>query len=496
MNVWMKRALQTGLLTGGLLAVGTGIASADENDLSVDLLGVNVTVPVADGATLPLPVTTGDGSDLTVGGDGGLTLPLDTATTPGSTVGGDPTGGLSLPLTVAEADATPAAPADGLAITLPVDTSGAPDSGTTISLPVVTGDLADVVDGNPTTGNDVDVNLDDLVVVPADGATGGVDLGLEDLVTIGGTDGATGTDTVLDVPVSADEDADSTLGLPIGTDDAPLGGLLGGLGNGLADGSLLTGNDVDVNLGQLVSDGTDTTGDTPVVTDPFLSLPVDTGDLLEDGGLLGDALPADGAVTGNDVAINLDDVLDLDGLGDALGVGGLLDLDGVTGGDGTGSVITVPVNTGSDGTAGDNGISITLPVDLAALIGGPGTDGPGTDGPGTGGPGTGGPGTGGPGTDGPTTGGPTTGGPTTGGPTTSGPGTDGTGVRSGLVIGATSGLPTAVVDGNATAGDDADGSLAYTGSDLAVPALAGLVALLLGLALTVGARRRTGSLIG
>ena len=30
MNVWMKRALQTGLFTGGLLALGTGIAAADE----------------------------------------------------------------------------------------------------------------------------------------------------------------------------------------------------------------------------------------------------------------------------------------------------------------------------------------------------------------------------------------------------------------------------------------------------------------------------------
>ncbi|MCW2509395.1 MAG: uncharacterized protein JWP68_2543 [Modestobacter sp.] len=39
MNVWMKRALQTGLFTGGLLALGSGIASADES-------AVDVTVPV------------------------------------------------------------------------------------------------------------------------------------------------------------------------------------------------------------------------------------------------------------------------------------------------------------------------------------------------------------------------------------------------------------------------------------------------------------------
>jgi hypothetical protein len=39
MNVWMKRALQTGLFTGGLLALGTGIASADDS-------AIDVTVPV------------------------------------------------------------------------------------------------------------------------------------------------------------------------------------------------------------------------------------------------------------------------------------------------------------------------------------------------------------------------------------------------------------------------------------------------------------------
>ena len=39
MNVWMKRGLQTALLTGGLLAVGSGIASADD--------GIDVAVPVS-----------------------------------------------------------------------------------------------------------------------------------------------------------------------------------------------------------------------------------------------------------------------------------------------------------------------------------------------------------------------------------------------------------------------------------------------------------------
>jgi hypothetical protein len=54
MNVWMKRALQTGLFTGGLLALGSGIASAD--DTAVD---VTVPVTVTDNAVAVLG-TTGD----------------------------------------------------------------------------------------------------------------------------------------------------------------------------------------------------------------------------------------------------------------------------------------------------------------------------------------------------------------------------------------------------------------------------------------------------
>jgi hypothetical protein len=55
MNVWMKRALQTGLFTGGLLAVGTGIASADEST-------VDVTAPVTitDNAVAALGTAPGD----------------------------------------------------------------------------------------------------------------------------------------------------------------------------------------------------------------------------------------------------------------------------------------------------------------------------------------------------------------------------------------------------------------------------------------------------
>jgi hypothetical protein len=49
MQTWAKRGLQTALVTGGLLMLGTGIASADENvnpDVPAGPLDLNVTVPV------------------------------------------------------------------------------------------------------------------------------------------------------------------------------------------------------------------------------------------------------------------------------------------------------------------------------------------------------------------------------------------------------------------------------------------------------------------
>jgi LPXTG-motif cell wall-anchored protein len=53
MNVWMKRGLQTALLTGGLLAVGSGIASAD------DSIDVAVPVTVTDNALAVLGTSPG-----------------------------------------------------------------------------------------------------------------------------------------------------------------------------------------------------------------------------------------------------------------------------------------------------------------------------------------------------------------------------------------------------------------------------------------------------
>ena len=49
MQSWAKRGLQTALVTGGLLMLGTGIASADENvnpDIPASPLDLNVTVPI------------------------------------------------------------------------------------------------------------------------------------------------------------------------------------------------------------------------------------------------------------------------------------------------------------------------------------------------------------------------------------------------------------------------------------------------------------------
>ena len=59
MQTWAKRGLQTALVTGGLLMLGTGIASADENvspDTPAGPVDVAVTVPVEiDNNALGLP---------------------------------------------------------------------------------------------------------------------------------------------------------------------------------------------------------------------------------------------------------------------------------------------------------------------------------------------------------------------------------------------------------------------------------------------------------
>ncbi|WP_104524540.1 hypothetical protein [Blastococcus atacamensis] len=55
MNVWMKRGLQTALFTGGLLAAGTGLASADDSAVAV-----TAPVTVTDNALALLGTAPGD----------------------------------------------------------------------------------------------------------------------------------------------------------------------------------------------------------------------------------------------------------------------------------------------------------------------------------------------------------------------------------------------------------------------------------------------------
>ncbi|MGY1592993.1 hypothetical protein ACI79D_13520 [Geodermatophilus sp. SYSU D00708] len=406
MNSWVHRGLRTALLTGGLLAAGAGVAAADENDVTADVLGVTATVPVEDGTVLRTPVVTGTGENLTVGDEAGdgLTLPVDTNTEPGTTVlGNDGAGGVSAPVRVTEADDTPPDPADGLTVTVPVNTSGGGTAGTTVTVPVVTGDLGDVLDGDPTTGTAVDVDLTDPVE-PGPGGSG-VLLDLADAVTVGDDDPAAGRDTVVEAPVSLDGDRPTTVDLPVpGTEE---------------DGGPLSGNSVAVDVGGLLGTGRP---DEDPDGEPALGLPVGTGDLLPD-------------LVGGDAAS--DSTVDVD-------LGG-------------GTVLAVPVDEGGTGTGSDLLVRVTLPLGLSGLLDGEGTgtgtppgdggtgpsgtgngsatDGTGTDGTGT--DGTGGTEDGPAGTNGGTGGTrdadwPASG---TGGP---GTGTDGSGTARGTGTGGTS----------------------------------------------------------
>ncbi|SNR79868.1 hypothetical protein [Blastococcus mobilis] len=347
MNGWVKRGLRTALLTGGFLAAGVGVAAADENDLTADLLGVTATVPVQDGAVAEAPVVTGTGQDLAVGAEDGLRLPVDTDTAPGTTVHDDAgTGGLSAPVRVTEAEDRAPDPADGLTVTVPMNTSGGGSAGTTVTAPIVTGNVGGVLDGDPLTGGEVHVDLDGPVTSgPTDA---GLVLDLADTVTIGDS-GATARDTVLEVPVSLDGDAPSTV-------DVPVPG---------AGGALLSDNDVNIHVGDLLEDGS--AGRHPSVDgEPTESLPVDLGNLVPE---LGDrtGTGADGALTGNTVDVDLADLLGGDG-------------------ESAGTVAVVSIDGDGEGTRDDNVIGISLPLDAGALPGtgtGTGTD----DGTGTGGAG-------------------------------------------------------------------------------------------------------------
>ncbi|MGY1623145.1 hypothetical protein ACI789_13175 [Geodermatophilus sp. SYSU D00965] len=414
MNRWVHRGLRTALLTGGLLAAGAGVAAADVNDVTADVLGGTTTVPVEDGTVLHTPVVTGTGEDLTVGDDAGdgPTLPVDTNTEPGTTVlGNDGAGGGSVPVRVTEAEDP--APDGPLTVTVPVGTSGGGTAGTTVTVPVVTGDLGDVLDGDPTTGTAVHVDLTDPVQ-PGTGGSG-VLVDLEDAVTVGDGDPATGRDTVVEAPVSLDRDRPATVDLPVpGTEE---------------DGGPLSGNSVVVDVGGLLGTGRP---DEDPDGEPALSLPVGTGELLPD-------------LLGGDVAS--DSTVDVD-------LGG-------------GTVLAVPVDEGGTGTGSDLLVRVTLPLGRSGLLDGEGTgtgtppgdggtgpsgtgNGSGTDGSGNGsGDGTGG-------TEGGTDGAGDGNGPASG---TGGPGTgsDGSGTARGTGTGGAS-----VADCTGT-GSRPDGDVAGTG---------------------------------
>ncbi len=72
MNVWIKRGLQTALFTGGLLALGTGVATADD-----DSIGVTAPVTVSGTSVAVLGDATATGSTGTAGGSGGAGSVVD-----------------------------------------------------------------------------------------------------------------------------------------------------------------------------------------------------------------------------------------------------------------------------------------------------------------------------------------------------------------------------------------------------------------------------------
>ena len=351
MHRWVRRSLQTALLTGGLLAVGTGIAAADENDLAAESAGATATVPVEDGTVVQVPVVTGTGQDLAVTGQGAqpvVTLPVDTNTAPGTTVqlGDAASSRISAPVRVVEADSTPDPDGD-LAVTVPINTSGGKSAaGTTVETSVVRGNIGDLLDGGPASGADVTVDLHDLVVPGPSGDAGdSIDLLPDPVVTIGDTSPGTARNDVLAVPVSLEEGEPSTVGLPV----RPRGD--GGIGS--LTSAPLSEDTVVVVLGDLFPDAPDSReGDYSEPDDEVLSIPVELGnvlppDVLDDPGLSGDTVVVD--------------------LGNALGLGG----------NGGGSVIAVPVNEGRDGLLGDDLVLVRLLV-----LGSGGQDGAGHGGDG------------------------------------------------------------------------------------------------------------------
>ena len=458
MSRWANRALRVTLLTGGLLAVGTGVASASDplgdGDLDVvvpvtvtdNALGVLGDAPTAGGLELPapsqdltldlgsvavsVPVTIG-GNDAAVG-SGGATQP-DTGPAPGTSAPAD----VAVPVTVvgngigvlgdAEASGTAPATPEG-AVTVPVTVCGngvgvlgdavggcAPVAGTGSGSPEAAGPLDDLLD------------VDAPVTVCGNGV--GVLGDVAGACTPAGTGGDSGGALVdVDVPVTVCGNGAGVLGdaaggcTAAGTPGSGSGNGSGGDGGG--DGSGDGGIDVDV----------------PVL------------------------------VCGNGIGL----------LGDA---GGLCALPG-GGTPGTGTPGSGTPGSGTPGTGGggsDGGIDVDVPVTVCGV--GLGLLGSGTADctPPTGPTGPEGPGT-----------------PRHPAPEQPGPQQSGH-QHSGLVApvaGALTGAGswTATRDGSApsAAAGPGSGQLAYTGGDLGVLG-AGLLVLLAGTGLTLAARRRSGT---
>jgi hypothetical protein len=135
MNVWMTRALRTAVFTGGLLAVGTGIASADDSTTDV-----TVPVTVTDNALAVLGTAPGNDTPAEITPpalSGSVAVDLGAATA-------------SVPVTLAgnAADVAGLDAAQPPAPTAPADPGGSPVGGTPVGGPEADADVPVTVTGN------------------------------------------------------------------------------------------------------------------------------------------------------------------------------------------------------------------------------------------------------------------------------------------------------------------------------------------------------------
>jgi len=185
MQTWAKRGLQTALVTGGLLMLGTGIASADEDvnpDKPASPLDGSVTVPVhmdnnAIGTPLGQKVVPGVHKDVTVRGSdvtGNLPVAKVAPTTDPLVAKATQT---VAPVVAKAQSAVAPLPQQGRDFAAPLADKAAPVTGKLQSLPVVGDKLpavpsldkvsvpaVDKMSGTPGQGNQINIDL----VVPVD----------------------------------------------------------------------------------------------------------------------------------------------------------------------------------------------------------------------------------------------------------------------------------------------------------------------------------------